>query len=58
MPRAAQSGGWLVLERVSGPDHTTSNINQALGPRTDAFSELGKGECLGCFLPEFVVAGG
>lgn len=55
---AAQSGGWLVLERVSGPNHTTSNIAQALGPRTDAFADLGKGEYLGCFSPEFVVAGG
>lgn len=31
MPRPLQSGGWFVLERVSGPDHTAGNITQDLG---------------------------
>lgn len=58
MPRPPQSGGWFVLERVSEPNHAAGNTTQAFRPSTDAFSDLGKGDFLGCFSPEFVVDGG
>lgn len=58
MPRQPQSGGWLVLKRVSEPDHTAGNITQAFRPRIHAFSVLENSEYLGCFSPEFAAFSG